>query len=200
MKALKLTAIFLFISLVVFSQRSSGRAGKQVELPLEGTVFHIRNVMANKYIDLPGSDTDNRSRENGANVQLWDLDSGKDRQVTFIPAGNGYYHIRFQHINVQLDVDGCFSDRIFCRHFKRDKGANIQIWRSDSGEAQQWRLEQIRPGQFRIINRYSGKSLDASASNINRNGANVMQWDWHGRDNQLWELVSVKTGNRYQEK
>ena len=198
MKAIKLTAVLLLISLVAQSQRATGREGTQVEIQLEGTVFHVRNVMANRYIDLPGQDTENRSKENGANVQLWDLDGGGDRKVVFIPAGNGYYYIRFQHANVQLDVHGCFSNRRFCRNFKRDRGANVQIWRSDTSEPQQWRLLQIRPGQFRIINRYSGKSLDASASNIHRNGANVLQWDWNGNDNQLWELVCVKTGSRYQ--
>ncbi len=200
MKALKLTAFFLFMSLLAMSQRPSGRVGIEVEMPLEGTVFHLRNVMSNRYIDLPGSDTDNRSRENGANVQLWDLDQGKDRQLTFIPAGDGYYHIRFQHKNVQLDVHGCFNNRYFCKKYKRDKGANIQIWNSDSGHVQQWKLEQIRPGQFRILNRYSGKYLDASLSNIHRNGANVLQWNWNGGDNQLWELVCVKTGKKYQVK
>ncbi|MFW5725253.1 MAG: RICIN domain-containing protein, partial [Bacteroidota bacterium] len=101
MKALKLTMILLLIAVLTQSQRPAGRVGTQTQIPLEGTVFHIRNVAANRYIDLPGRDTDSRSRENGANVQLWDLDNGGDRKMVFVPAGNGYYYIRFQHANVQ---------------------------------------------------------------------------------------------------
>lgn len=199
MKKISLLILATIFALNLEAQRRPGREGRQTAIPLEGTVFHIRNVAAQRYIDLPGKDYAESARKNAANVQLWDLDEGGDRKVTFIPAGNGYYHIRFQHANVQLDVGGCSSNRIFCRSFKRDKGANIQIWSSGSSHYQQWKLEQINPGQFRIINRYSGMSLDASGPNIHRNGCNVLQWEWHGGKNQLWELVCVQTGNRYQE-
>lgn len=179
--------------------RPSGRQAVQTQISLEGTTFHLRNVMANKYIDLPGKDTDSRSRDNGANVQLWDLDSGNDRKMEFVPAGNGYHHIRFHHANVQLDVHGCFSGTWFCGTYKDEKGANVQIWKSGDSEPQQWKLEQVNPGQFRIKNRYSDKYLDARKSDIHKNGCNVLQWDWNGGENQLWELVCVKTGTRYQE-
>ena len=201
-KQFTLVMLILFC-ITTFAQRPqgrpTGRQGARTELPLEGTTFYLRNVMANKYIDLPGSDTDSRSRENGANVQLWNMDGGNDRKVRFIPASDGWYHIRFQHANVQMDVDGCFSSNRFCRNYKKDDGANIQIWSSGSSEPQQWRIEQIRPGQFRIKNRKSGRYLDASLSNIHRNGANVTQRNWNGGENQLWELVCVTTGTRYQE-
>lgn len=47
---------------------------------------------------------------------------------------------------------------------------------------------------FRIIAKHSGKCLDVSGGSRS-NGADVIQWDCHGGDNQLWRLVPV--GNYY---
>ena len=158
----------------------------------------MKNVAAGKYLDLPGYAL-KAKKNNGATVQLWDLDDGADRKIKFIPAGNGYYYIRFQHANVNMDVHGCFKGKLFCGTYKTDKGANVQIWNAGNSKPQQWKLEQVNPGQFRIINRYSGKVLDASGKNISKNGCNVLQWNKHDGKNQLWEMVDVKTATRYQQ-
>lgn len=189
-----LIAFLLLSPVITFAQKKT----KKVKLDLEETTFHIRNVANGKYLDLQGYASKAQSHS-GANVQLWDLDEGNDRKLKFIPSGNGYYYIQFQHAKVNLDVHGCYDGKLFCGTYKKEKGANVQIWKAGSSKPQQWKLEQIKPGKFRIINRYSGKSLDASAKGLNKNGGNVLQWTWHGNDNQLWELIDVKTGAKYQE-
>ena len=40
----------------------------------------------------------------------------------------------------------------------------------------------------KIINKESGKALDVHRPDINKNGAKVHQWDYHGGDNQLWDV------------
>ncbi|MBI9065518.1 MAG: RICIN domain-containing protein, partial [Marinilabiliaceae bacterium] len=148
-------------------------------------------------LDLPGS-PGKAQKGNGSNVQLWDMDGGNDRKFKFKDAGNGYYYIMPQHCNSRLDVEGCWPDKWFCNHYKNAKGAPIQIWSFDTNDVGKWRLEQVKKGRFMIVNKYSGKALDASAGSINKNGCAVQQWDIHKRDNQLWELISVKTGQRYE--
>jgi hypothetical protein len=193
MKQIILIMAVIFISLPGFSQKR----GKRVKLELTGRNYYIRCVANQKYLDIPGY-SGNAQKDNGADVQLWDLDDGLDRRVKFIPAGNGYYHIRFQHAKMNMDVHGCYSGKWFCGTYKDEKGANVQIWSAGSSKPQEWKLKQINPGQFQIKNRYSGKVLDASGGGRDKNGETVHQWDWHGGDNQLWELVDVKTGHRYQ--
>ncbi|MGM0375642.1 MAG: RICIN domain-containing protein [Bacteroidota bacterium] len=192
-----LLIVALIFSVVEVDAQRRGKRTKKVDIPLEGTTFHIRNVKGGKYIDLPGSDKSDRSRKNGANVQLWDLDDGDDRKFKFIPAGGGYYYIQAQHKKMNLDVHGCFDDKWFCDTYKKDKGANVQVWSAGSSKPQQWKLEQASKGRFYIKNRYSGKYLDASNSNVNKNGCNVMQWNKDSNTNKQWELVDVKSGRKY---
>jgi len=194
------TQIVLIIVLMLASSAAvnAQKGGRRTTLSLTERNYHLRNVANGKYIDIPGYPGD-ADTDNGADVQLWDLDEGEDRKVKFVPAGGDYYYIRVQHARMNLDVHGCYKGHWFCGTYKTEKGANVQIWSAGKSKPQQWKLEQINPGEFRIINRYSNKVLDAAGSGLDENGGNVHQWTWHGGDNQLWELVDVKTGSRYQE-
>ena len=194
MRSLIFLLLAILLPLVTYAQKR----GKRTTLSLTDRAYYLRCVANEKYLDIPGAGRD-ASKDNGADVQLWDLDKGMDRQVKFISAGNNYYFIRFQHAKMHLDVHGCYEGDWFCGTYKKETGANVQIWSAGNSKPQQWKLEQINPGQFRIINRYSKKVLDASASGLDKNGGDVQQWTWNGNDNQLWELVDVKTGSRYQQ-
>lgn len=194
-----IACLMLFSFSDVEAQRR-GKRTKKVEIPLEGTVFHIRNAKSGKFLDISGTANSDKARSNGANVQLWSLDGGADQKFKFIPAGNGYYHIQTQHARMNLDVHGCFEGKWFCGTYKKDKGANVQVWSAGRSEPQQWKLEKgTAPGRFYIKNRYSGRYLDASNSNVHKNGCNVLQWDKDDNTNKQWELVDVKTGLKFQQ-
>jgi len=183
--------------IISFSINLNGQKTKDdAEINFFENTFLIRNIASGRYLDLSGYGPE-AQKQNGANVQLWTLDDGKDRRVKFIPADDGWFYIRFQHANVNLDVHGCYDGKLFCGTYKKDKGANVQIWSSGNSKPQQWKIQQVKPGQFIIVNRYSAKVLDASASNINKNGCNVQQWTRHGKDNQLWEIIDDKSRRKY---
>lgn len=189
----------LLVILISFSNHSfAQKRGKRTTISLTDNVFYLRCVQGGKYIDIPGY-AQKAKKDNGSNVVLWDLDDGMDRRVKFIPTSEGYYNIQFQHAKMNMDVHGCYADKWFCGTYKKDKGANVQIWSSGSSKPQQWKLEQVNPGQFKIRNKYSGKVLDAVGSKTGTNGCNVAQWTDNNGKNQLWEIVDVKTGNRYQQ-
>ena len=152
-----LTFALAFLMVLSGTDLAAQRRGKRVKratIPLEGTVFYIRNVKAGKYLDISGAANSQKARSNGANVQLWTLDGGADQKFKFIPAGNGYYHIQTQHVRMNLDVHGCFDGTWFCGTYKKDRGANVQVWSAGSSEPQQWKLEKVAPGRFYIKNRY----------------------------------------------
>ncbi len=196
---MNLRVLFLVVFMItvnfLFAQKTEEDNG---ELKLTTHVFNLKNVAANRYLDLPGY-ANKAKTENGSFVVLWDLDRGKDRQVKFIPSSDGYYYIQFQHTKSNLDIHGCYKDKWFCGTYKTDNGAEAQIWAAGNAESQQWKLKQVYPGKFKIINRFSGKVLDASASNINKNGCKVQQWTYKGSNNQLWELVEVYSKRLYKE-
>nr|WP_319401361.1 RICIN domain-containing protein [uncultured Carboxylicivirga sp.] len=182
----------------LFAQKRTVRT----KLSLSENTFAIKNVASGKYLDLPGAGS-NAKKDNGTNVKLWDYDSGNDRKFQFTEYNHsGYYFIRPCHCNSRLDIEGCYPGRLFCKYYKNKKGAPIQIWEYNGSTGKGvalWKLEEVKPGQFVIINKYSGLVMDASASNVHKNGCKVMIWNRNNNDNQLWELIDIKTGKRYEE-
>jgi len=190
-------AFAMFLSISDAEAQRRGKRTTKVEIPLEGTVFNIRNVKAGRYLDVSGTENSSKAKSNGVNVQLWDLDGGADQKFKFISAGGGYYYIQAQHKKMNLDVHGCFDGKMFCGTYKKDKGANVQMWSAGSSKPQQWKLEKVGTGKYKIKNRYSNKYLNADNSQITKLGCNIEQWTDNGGNRQVWELVDVKTGQKY---
>lgn len=190
--------ITLFVLTAISISGFSQKRTVKTKLSITENTFYIKSSVGKLYLDLPGGGV-NAQSGNGSNVQLWAMDNGADRRVKFIDRGNGFYNIQFQHAKVNLDVNGCFDGDWFCGTYKKDRGANIQIWSAGNSKPQQWHMEQITPGKFRIVNRYSGKSLNAAGGSGHKNGTNICQWTWGGgQPNELWEIIDVKTGAKFQ--
>ena len=66
-------------------------------------------------------------------------------------------------------------------------GARVQQWEYWGGQNQQFKLEHVGAGWYRIVARHSGKCLDVRGVSP-ADGAQVQQWPWHGGDNQRWRL------------
>lgn len=188
-----LICLFIVVSLSVNSQK---RLVKK-NLSLTENDFYIRNVRSGTYLDIPGTGSKAR-KSDGVNIQLWKLDSGQDRKFRFSNAGDGFYYIMPKHASVCLDVEGCWPGKPFCNWYKTSKGAPIQIWNWGTSVSFKWKLEQVSRGKFLIINKYSGKAMDAKTKQIHNNGCPVIQWTITREDIQLWELICVKTGARYE--
>jgi Ricin-type beta-trefoil lectin domain-like len=59
--------------------------------------------------------------------------------------------------------------------------------------AQDFRIESVADGLYKIINIGNGKALEVDASAITEDGAKVQQWDYYGGDNQLWRLEQTES-------
>jgi hypothetical protein len=94
-----------------------------------------------------------------------------------------YVEIVSRHSEKCLDVFGASTD---------DAAAVIQ-WTCTGGPNQQWRLEPVATGAYRLVARHSGKALDVYGALID-DLAPAIQYPTHGGDNQLWTLEPVSGG------
>ena len=72
-------------------------------------------------------------------------------------------------------------------------GDNAQIYSNNGTIAQQFRLESMGKGYYAIYAQCSGKALDVANSSTDPE-TNVLQWTYHGGDNQLWMLTDAGNG------
>ncbi|NME71730.1 RICIN domain-containing protein [Flammeovirga aprica] len=168
-------------------------------IQFEGETYYIRSVETTKTFDLPGTDKEHSSKKNGAKLGLYNHENMIDRKYKFKKSRyKDWYFILVNSDKFRLDVHGCYKDKYFCKTYKHKKGAQLQIWSYDGSNDNDgvglFRFIEVRKGQYRILNKYSGLSLDATGDN------KVIIWDWHGGQNQLWEFIHVKTGQRYEGK
>ena len=116
---------------------------------------------------------------------------GKTASVTVtvdpISTGNsvkdGYYLIAYAgNTDYVLDVSGASCDN----------GANIHLYKRHNGSNQKFRFTYQNNGYYSILNYGSGQAV-----NRNLSSGNVLQWPWHGGENEQWALESAGDGYFY---
>jgi hypothetical protein len=141
--------------------------------------YALRNVEANRHLDLPGSRA--HAKKKDAHIQLWSMDYHPDRYITIKKSPfEGIHHVHHMHsAHHYWDIEGG----------SKRNGAKLQLWDLNKSGAQRFRFIYAgSPMTFYIENPASGKFLDASASKINQNGCPVQIWTPDGSVNQQWKL------------
>jgi hypothetical protein len=123
-------------------------------------------------------DVQEKSMQDGANIQQWDFGNGANQLWDVIHQGKGEYSIVSKLSGRALDV----QDK------STEDGANVQQYRFANGANQRWRLQEQAGGYYQIVNVASGKCLDVDNSRVKEDGANVQQWRCAGAPNQQWRL------------
>jgi hypothetical protein len=152
-----------------------------------GDVYTIAALHSGKCLDVAGA-----RKDNGADVLQWDC-HGKDNQDWQITKeADGSFRLVARHSNKCLDV---FEAGL-------NNGANVIQWGCSGANNQKWKISSAQPpapplaeGLYTLTARHSGKCLDVAGAS-GKSGADVLQWDCHGKDNQKWRLVS-KGGDFY---
>lgn len=72
-------------------------------------------------------------------------------------------------------------------------GTNVQIWRSNDTAAQQWNIESLGGGYYRLVSRESGKVLDVADAK-KTSGTNVQQCIWTDNPAQRWRFTDAGDG------
>lgn len=119
------------------------------------------------------------SKENGANVQLWESTNDKRQafQVTYL--GNGYYQLINVNSGKSLDVQP--------NSFK--SGLNVQQWNYAGTNNQQWVIRLTADGSFNIISRHNSMYLDVAGDKAT-NGANIQVNKSDGSKGQKWRFIA----------
>ncbi len=172
----RLTSPLLFTRLTLVLALSSATLLQGLPMHAQQKkIFHsgsIINAANNK-----GLDVREQSRDDGANIQVWEFNNAPNQLWEVIEVREGVYSIASKLSGKSLDVqDKNVTD-----------GANVQQWGFNNGANQLWRIQKVAGG-VQIIGLASGKCLDVQLDKVKENGANVQVWTCGGGRNQLWRL------------
>lgn len=124
------------------------------------------------------------SKDNGANVQLWDNNGVTGQIWKFAEESEGVYRIKNAYSNKYLSLDSSH---------KNEEGANVLQLSSTGGDDQLWRAE-VYNNKLMLINVHSNYVLDCNGGYAD-NGTNVQVWSRNNGKGQLFELrpETIKT-------
>ncbi len=148
----------------------AGNAGGGIFDPAKK--YKIVNVSNGRVLDVAGQST-----ANNAAIQIYDNWGGNNQKWNIQAAGN-YFKIVNVNSGKAADVANAST---------ANNGTVIQYTYS-GGNNQQWTFTYVGNNSYRIINRNSGKSLDASGT---ANNSAVIQYDYWGGANQKWQIIEV---------
>ncbi len=144
----------------------------------DGTYTIKSAVNENYVIDVTGV-----SKEDCANIELWQCNGGKNQAFYFKHLGDNYYAISAIHSDKYLDVAWASTAN----------GANVEQYTYNGNYNQQWLLKRTEDGYFNIISRCSGLLLDVNNASM-YNGSNIITWQSNGGNNQKFRLQPTDVG------
>jgi hypothetical protein len=104
-----------------------------------------------------------------------------DYHWTIAKAGD-YYTLKHENSGKLLSV----LDK------SKDQGEKLACRDTDGSKEQKWIIDKVGK-HYRIKSVYNGLVLDVKKeSPFEDQSRHVVQWGFHGEDNQLWEIVEVK--------
>ena len=136
------------------TQKFKFKKYEEPKLTIENGTYTISTKLNSKYL----LDIAEASRENGANVQLWENSDVIQQRFRLTYAGNGYYNITNINSRKVLDVDNGAGE----------SGTNVKQYQLNGSTAQQWQIKDAEDGSYYIISRCNGLYLtvkDGTAEN-----------------------------------
>lgn len=124
------------------------------------------------------------SKDNGANVQLWDNNGVNGQIWKFVEESEGVYRIKNAYSNKYLSPDSSH---------KNEEGCNVLQLSSNGRDDQLWRAE-VYNNKLMFINVHSNYVLDCYGGYAD-NGTNIQVWSRNNSKAQLFELrpETIKT-------
>lgn len=124
------------------------------------------------------------SKDNGANVQLWDNNGVTGQIWKFVEKSEGVYRIKNAYSDKYLSLDS---------NHKNEEGCNVLQLSSSGRDDQLWRAE-VYNNKLMFINVHSNYVLDCYGGYAD-NGTNIQVWSRNNSKAQLFELKpeTIKT-------
>lgn len=137
--------------------------------------YFIKSALADHLVlDVPGA-----SRDNGANVQLWDANRSDAQKWRVSYDSQGLATITNVASGKVLDAQWGSSR----------PGTNVDQWSSNGTRAQKWRITSDDQGRVKIVSALDPAIvLDVAAANASA-GANVGLWNANGSDAQAFSFI-----------
>ena len=122
------------------------------------------------------------SKNNGANVQLYEYSVAAQRRFKIKYLGDGYYSIIAEHSNKALDV----------KDASKQKGANVWQWEQNGTDAQKWIIKDAGNGYYSIISKCNGLYVDVTNASA-ANHTNIQMCDGNGLNAQKFKFEKDRT-------
>lgn len=152
---------------------SSIRVGK---MRFGSGYWQLQSTLSGKCIDVKS-----KSKNNRANIYMYQCHNGKNQGWKFISKGANVYQLKAQHSKKCLDVSS---------KSKKNK-ANIHQYSCLKIDNQKWVVTQKDTNKgvrYQLKAKHSGKCLTHLGNN---NGSNLVQDKCSGKKNQLWRLKNI---------
>ena len=133
-----------------------------------------------------GMDINEFSKDNGANVLIWEWADTNNNQKKFnlrYDENDGCYTITNVNSGKLLDVENGGNTN----------GTNVWQYEENDSDAQKWRIMKNSNGSFSIISKHCGLNLDISNGNI-ANGGNVQIYE--GNNSPAQQFMFIKLDNQ----
>ena len=160
-------------------------------------------VLSSAWDRLYGFDLSSSSVNNGNKVQLWQLNNTNAQYWNLVQVQSGRDYLdNLASINKDTISEGTYEiGSAINSKFVLDmassslsNGGNVQVFQSNSTNAQAWKIIRDEKGYVTFINVNSGKVLDVTSSRA-LNLTNVQQYESNGSYAQKW--IIVRKGNSY---
>ena len=150
---------------------------KSETLPIEEGYYIIKSALnQNKVLDI-----DKVSKDNGANIQLWDKNKGTNQIFEVILDSNtNTYKIKSALSGKILDIHG--GSKKNC--------ANVELYDDNNSNWQKWIISKTADNYYSIKSFHSGLYLDATG-NVAKNGTNIEVYEGNGGKNQKFIFEKV---------
>ena len=144
---------------------------------IEDGTYVIKSAINEKFV----LDVNGASKNNGANVQLYEYSAVPQKRFEVKYLGDGYYNIIAEHSNKALDV----------KDASKLKGANVWQWEQNNSDAQKWVIKDAGDGYYNIISKCNSFYLDVHNANAS-NFTNIQMCDGNGLNAQKFKFESTK--------
>ena len=141
--------------------------------------YEIKSVNSGKVLDVKGNE-----KNDGTNVDQYEINNTDAQKWILQSAGNGYYYIVAVNSYLYLDI-ACGST---------NNGTNVQIYEGNETNSQKFKFEKtqiIDSDSYNIaIKHNENKVLDVDGG-MKEDGANVQIWDFNSVNQQIFKIEYI---------
>ena len=136
-------------------------------------IYTIESALShNMVLDISSS-----SRDNEANLQLWDSNGTNAQKFHIFNVGEGLYEL----------APICSGKRIDVKYSGQANGTNVWQWEANGTDAQKWYIKPVGNGYYNIVSKCNGLCLDVHGSQTEK-GTNIWCYGKNGTNAQKFKF------------